>query len=310
MTRALISGGTGFIGANLARRLLREGHDVHLLMRPDSDPWRVTELYDRLTTHTVDSVERLKKNVRDIAADWVFNLAVYGAYPHQTDVDRMIDTNLRYATHLLESCLDIGFEAFVLAGSSSEYGLKDHAAHEDEVPEPNSAYAVTKLAATMYSRYAAQRTGANIKVLRLYSVFGPWEDFGRFLPRLITEALEGRLPPLANPENARDFVYVDDVCDAFIAATSAVGRGGVFNIGTGKQTTLREAVDIVRQLLPTREQPQWGTMPSRSWDSVSWKADPTLARETLGWSARVAFPDGLQKMISWFREYASQSESH
>jgi UDP-glucose 4-epimerase len=301
MTRALVTGGTGFVGANLIRHLLRNGHETHLLIRPQAQLWRIHDVADQLAIHSVARTEDVRSLLRTVAPNWIFNLAAHGAYPAQTNLHEMITTNISATFDLLNAALETGFEAFVQAGSSSEYGFKDHPPREHELPEPNSDYAVTKLAASTYCRYIAARHGANVKVLRLYSVYGPWEEPTRLIPRMIACGIEGRVPPLANAATARDFVYVEDVCDAFLAATAPVGAGEVYNIGTGKQVTLAEAVDVIRNIFAIALAPQWDTMASRPWDSCRWVADPSKAKDQLGWVARTPFREGVQRTIEWLR---------
>jgi len=302
VTRALVTGGTGFVGANLVRRLLQDGHEVHLLLRPDSQTWRIDEIIGRAHIHRLSDRRGVRGLLSNIAPQWVFHLAAHGAYPSQGDVDAMLETNVRFTIDLVEACVAAGCDAFVFAGSSSEYGFKDHAPAEDELPEPNSVYAVTKLCASMYCDYRARREAANIKVLRLYSVFGPWEEPSRLLPRLIVEGFEGRLPPLANPNTVRDFVYVDDVCEAFLAATTRSQGPRVFNVGSGMQTTLRDAVEVVREILRFGAPAEWGAFPERAWDTSSWVADVRRIREHLGWTPRTAFAAGVERTVNWFRQ--------
>jgi len=104
----------------------------------------------------------------------------------------------------------------LIAGSSSEYGVKDHAPAENEQLEPNSDYAVAKAAATLLASHLGRERGLPVATLRLYSVFGPFEEPDRFIPTLVVHALRGQLPPLVDPAIARDFVYLDDVVEAFL----------------------------------------------------------------------------------------------
>ena len=205
--RVLVTGASGFVGANLARRLLADGHDVHLVLRPSHQPWRVEELRDSVTVHSVDIDDREGLELAFAAArpEWIFHLAAHGAYPQQRDFDRMIVTNVHGTGHLLATAEQAGFDAFVHAGTSSEYGYKDHAPSEHELVEPNSPYAVSKAAATQFCRMTGQRTGLPIRTLRLYSAYGPYEEPTRLIPTLIVEGLQGRLPPLVNPDVARDY---------------------------------------------------------------------------------------------------------
>src|SRR5207248_10756728 len=119
-------------------------------------------------------------------------------------------TNILGTLHLLQAATEVGCQALVNTGSSSEYGLKDHAPDEEEVLAPNSYYAATKAAATWLCRLTARQQNASMPTLRLYSVYGPYEDGRRLLPNLVRRCLNGDWPPLVAPWVARDYVYVDD----------------------------------------------------------------------------------------------------
>ena len=306
MKRVLITGASGFVGSNIARRLLAEGHEVHALLRKERVAWRVADLERDLRVHSGELADEAAVGaaVSSARPDWIFHLAVHGAYPSQTDLKRMVMTNVVGTVNLLEACLPDGFEAFVSAGSSSEYGLKDHAPSEDEPPEPNSHYAVTKAAAALYCRYTGQARGLSVTTLRLYSVYGPYEDPTRLIPALAVAGLGRELPPLADPEVARDFVYIDDVVEAFLlAASRAHPPGAVYNVGTGVQTRLREVVDVVRRVMEIDAAPEWGSMPNRSWDTNVWVADPGRIRDELGWSPRHTFEDGFRAFVGWLMDH-------
>jgi len=318
MKRVILTGGTGFVGANLVRRLLRDGHEVHLLVRPDYQPWRIAPLRPDLRLHELHlhDAAAVARVVGQVRPDWVFHLAVHGAYSWQTDWEQMVRTNIQGTMSLVTACLSTGFAAFVNTGSSSEYGFKDHAPAENEPLEPNSYYAVTKAAATLFCRHTAQRHQVHLPTLRLYSVFGPYEDPGRLLPALITHGLKGALPPLADPNVARDFVYVEDVVDAYLLAATVTTPewGPIYNVGTGAQTTLRDVVEVARQVLRIAPEPVWNTMSNRNWDANVWVSDNRKIRAQLGWQRRSTFAEGFRLMVDWFRQgpppgYAGQSST-
>lgn len=306
MKRVLLTGATGFVGANLARRLLRDGHELHVLIREAHDPWRIEELRADLELRVVDLADpvSLASVVREIRPDWIFHLAAYGAYASQRDVDLAVGTNVAATIHLVDICSDLGFEAFVNTGSSSEYGFADHAPSEDGPIAPNSLYAVTKAAATLYCQHIARRDGRRIVTLRLYSAYGPWEEPTRLVPQLVLEGLEGRLPPLVSPHVARDFVFVDDICEAYLlaAAGPTPPPGSVYNVGTGRQTRLRDLVALVRRILPIAVEPSWGSMSDRAWDTTVWVADPRRIRDELGWRPVHDLETGLRRTIDWLAE--------
>lgn len=302
MKRAVVTGASGFVGANLVRRLLDDGHEVHVLLRTEFKSWRLEEIHDRTGIHHVDitSIDALESVMRSIRPDWIFHLAAHGAYPTQTDLDQMMRTNVLGTAALLSAALKVGFEAFLNTGSSSEYGLKDHAPAESEWLEPNSDYAVTKASATLLCSHVGRSTGAGIGTLRLYSVYGPWEEPSRLIPSLALRGLDGGLPQLAQPTTARDFIYVDDVLDAFVLAAEHVATdpGVVYNVGTGIQLTLAEVVGVASEQLGIDVQPTWGTMGNRSWDTNVWVSDSGRLR-SLGWSPKVPFERGFAEFVRW-----------
>lgn len=311
MKRALITGGTGFVGANLARRLLADGCDVHLLVRPEFQDWRIRSVQDdlRLWTVAVEDADGVGGAVAAIKPDAVFHLAAHGAYPHQTDRCAMFETNVLGTRNVVNAGLAAVVGSLVVAGSSSEYGRRSEAHRESDEPHPESDYARTKAAATAWCSWNARECGASITTLRLYSVYGPWEEPTRLIPRLLVEGRQGRRPPLADPATARDFVHVDDAVEAFLlaAAVSHPGVGAVYNVGTGQQTTLADAVRATDELFGTKSEPEWASMSDRSWDTSAWVADNRLIRDQLGWKPIVAFNEGLRKTLDW---YESESAVH
>jgi nucleoside-diphosphate-sugar epimerase len=305
MKRVAVTGAAGFVGANLTRRLLQDGHEVHLLIRPDHAMWRIDDIRSDVRMHTADlgDRQRVEDAILEVKPDWVFHLAAHGAYSWQTDLSEIVRTNILGTVNVAEASAKAGVETLVNTGSSSEYGYKDHAPSENEVVEPNSHYAVTKATATMFCRFTAQKCGIRMPTLRLYSVYGPYEEPRRLVPSLLVKGLQSRLPPLANPATARDYVYVADVIDAYVlaATTNISDLGAVFNVGTGIQTTLYDIVGLTRELLAVTDVPSWGSLPDRTWDTTIWRADPTRINTELGWSPRYDVRAGLAETIEWFR---------
>lgn len=305
----LITGATGFVGANLARRLLREGCQVHLLVRQEHSTWRLQGIAEQVRLHQVELDDRpaLDRLISQVRPEWIFHLAAYGAYSWQTELPQMIQTNITGTANLVEACARIGFAAFVNTGSSSEYGAKDHPPAEDEALEPNSHYACTKAAATLLCRYTARSRNLHLPTLRLYSVYGPYEDLGRLFPALIRKGLQGELPPLVSPDTMRDYVHVDDVCAAYLLAASRPGQapGAIYNVGTGAQTSMRQLVELARKALGIAVEPRWGSMPARIWDTSVWVADNRRIREALGWQPRTSLEEGFSRTAEWFRQHVS-----
>ena len=303
VSRTIVTGGAGFVAANLIRRLLRDGHEVIAAVRPQSDAWRLSELQDEIDCVELDvtDAEQVAGLVCRVKPETIFHLAAHGAYSWQLERRRIFDTNVGGTLNILEAAVDQGVGTVVMAGSSSEYGFKDHSPAETEALEPNSDYAAAKAAATLLGGHIDRSESVNVVTLRLYSAYGPWEEPGRLVPRLVSSALSGRLPPLVDPDIARDFVFVADVVEGFVqaAAQAAPVTGRVYNLGSGRQTTLREIVEIARRLFAVREEPVWNTMAQRTWDTKVWVADPTRIRIELGWEASTSLEQGLEATAKW-----------
>jgi dolichol-phosphate mannosyltransferase len=301
--RALVTGAGGFVGANLVRHLLELDHEPVALVRPDGDPWRLAQVSAQVRTEPLDlgDLGGLTDLVRRIRPDVIFHLAAYGAYSWQTDLDTMLNVNVRATRAILQVALEIDARV-VYAGSSSEYGRKAEPSRESDRLEPNSDYAITKAAATHLCRLAADSYGLAAVTLRLYSIYGPWEEPGRLMPTLVARALRGEYPQLASPDTARDYVWIDDACEAFVEAAVARELPAVTNVASGKQTTLRELTEIVADQFQISETPVWGGMPDRAWDTACWIGDPSVAQSTLGWRARTTVSEGLRRLAGWIQE--------
>jgi nucleoside-diphosphate-sugar epimerase len=301
--RALVTGAAGFVGANLVRRLLADGHEVHGLVRSRSDRWRLAGVAADVAIGEADlrDADAVAAAFADARPEVVFHLGTRGAYSWQADAREILETNVLGTANVLDACVRAETLALVNTGSSSEYGFKDHAPAESEPLQPTSVYGVAKAAATLLCSSLGRDRGLRVTTLRLYSVYGPWEEPGRFVPALAEAALRGTLPVLASPGVARDFVWVGDVVDAYLLAASARGEGEVYNVGSGRQTTLAEAVDAARRVLGVTVEPSWGSMDDRSWDTDVWVADVSKIERGLGWRASVAFDEGLARTADWLR---------
>lgn len=300
----LVTGGSGFVGANLVRRLLDLGAQVHVVLRDPGRAWRLADVLERLTVHEASLVdgEGIARAVEAARPGVVYHLAAYGAYEHQADPTLILQTNILGTRQLIAACQRTGVGLLVSTGSSSEYGFKSAPMRESDVLEPNSFYAVAKAAQTHLCRLASARGELATVTLRLFSIYGPWEEPTRLMPTILRRARAGEPLEMTSPETARDFVYVDDVVRLMLDVPRLREQsGGVFNAGSGIQTRLKEVVEIVLDVTGRRLAVGWGEFKARQWDTNCWVADPNLARERLGWEARTTVRAGLEQMAEWMQ---------
>ena len=285
----------------MVRRLVAEGGEVHALVHPESASWRLADLegaaLQRVDIRDLAGVTALLGRVQP---EVVFHCAAHGAYAFERGVPDIVSTNVMGMANLLQAMATTGCKLVVNAGSSSEYGDVDHAPVEDEAPRPNSIYSCSKGAATWLGALAQEALGVRVVTLRLYSVYGPYEDPRRLMPTLCACALRGELPALADPWVVRDFVYVDDVIDAFLLAAMVDGPR-IYNVGSGVETSLRGLAELVRDVFHITQAPVFGSYPNRAWDVRCWRADPAAIAADLGWASRVDLRDGLGRFAEWMR---------
>lgn len=303
--KIFLTGGTGFIGANLTRRLVADGHEVHLLVRPEANFWRVADLRDQLSVHTVDLADAaaVRGLMESIRPSHVAHLATYGAYPAQTDVAQMVRTNVLGALALLGAARAVGVEMFVNTGSSSEYGIKQQPMREDDSLQPTSAYGATKAAATRHCQLAGQ-AGFPVVTLRPFSVYGSYEATTRLFPTALAHVLRGKEVALADPRVARDFTDIADVVEGYLAALQANHlRGEVINLASGRQTTLADFAAALLKVTDGRATVRWDTTAGRANDATTWVGDARRAKELLGWSAKTSLEDGLRNFRDWMNDH-------
>ncbi|MDH7598824.1 MAG: SDR family oxidoreductase [Sedimentisphaerales bacterium] len=308
MQRFLVTGGAGFIGSNITRRLVEDGHFVRVV--------------DNLSTGkkanlagVLDKIEFIEADMGDpdVARDVMQGIDIVlhqGALP---SVPRSIEDPAATHRHcvdatftLLMAARQAGIKRFVYAASSSAYG--DSATLpkvESMPPNPLSPYAVGKLAGEYYCAVFSQVYGLQTISLRYFNVFGPNQDptsqYAAAIPAFVTAILKGQRPTVyGDGEQTRDFTYIDDVVHANILAAQAPKTSGeVVNIACGQAISINRIISLINQILGTDIRPIYA--PPRPGDVRHSLADISRARELLGYKPIVMFEQGLRQAIEWYR---------
>jgi dolichol-phosphate mannosyltransferase len=305
-----VVGASGFIGAKLFFSLSRLRSDVFAVSPAPEASWRLLHSpYKNQIALDITRRSDVAAAVQKHRPRTVFNLAAYGAYERQSDPRRIHEVNYVGTLNLVLALLENGCDAFVQAGTSSEYGLNCAAPTEDGALEPNSDYAVAKASASYLLGYYGRFKSFPCTHLRLYSVYGPWEERDRLIPTLVRLGLEGKYPPFVNPDTSRDFLFVDDCTRAFVraAVTSChLHPGRAYNIGTGQKTSMRQIAQQAQTLFGISAEPTFGSMPSRKWDLSNWYGDASRAKQELDWAPRHSLTAGLELTVAWEKIAAPQ----
>ncbi|HDS46161.1 MAG TPA: SDR family oxidoreductase [Methanomicrobia archaeon] len=306
--KTVVTGGAGFIGANLVAALLQDGHEVHIIDNLSTGKREnLVELVSQpdctFIDGTVTNLDLLRAVFRDI--DCVFHQAAIPSVQRSVEDPRATnEANVNGTLAVLIAARDCGVKKVVYASSSSIYGDTPTLPKTEEmIPNPKSPYAVTKLTGEYYCRVFSEVYGLKTVSLRYFNVYGPKQDpssdYAAVIPRFITRALEQR-PPIIYGDGAqtRDFTFVRDVAHANIQSMKQEVEG-VFNIACGERISVNKLARIIMELVGVDlgiiyDEPRSGDIK----DSL---ADISRARKELVYNPEYSLTAGLEETIRWFR---------
>ncbi len=314
MMRTLVTGGAGFIGSHVVRRLLAMGREVRVLDNLS------TGHLENLSSIS-DEIDFVHGDIRDIDVvhgamrdrDAVIHLAALPSVPRSiADPITSHEANATGTLNILLAARDVGAARVVLASSSSIYGANPELPKRESLtPLPISPYAVSKLAAESYARSFFDVYGLETIALRYFNVFGPRQDpdseYAAVIPKFIAALRNGDSPVIfGDGEQSRDFTYVENVVDANIAALESEGVGGrVYNIACGRRITLNALAESLREELGASVDVVHG--PPRPGDVRHSVADVTLAERELGYEPTVSLAEGLRRTVSYYAAEESKT---
>ncbi|MBU0640640.1 MAG: SDR family oxidoreductase [Planctomycetes bacterium] len=309
MSQCLVTGGVGFIGSHIVRRLLADGHRVRIL--------------DDLSTGRRENIAEIESDVELVigsicdaelvqrctaGVEWLFHLAARASVPRSIEQPRDThNVNITGTFNLLLGARDAGTRRFVYSASSAAYGdAPTLPKHESQTPAPLSPYAVSKLAAEHYCASFAEVYGLETISLRYFNVFGPRQDpnsaYAAVIPAFVSHMLRGQAPIVfGDGEHSRDFCYIDNVIDANLRAAQCEKlHGEVVNIACGERTTLNEIIARINQLLGTNIAAEYRA--PRVGDVRHSLADIAAAHKLIGYTPSVMFNEGLERSLAYYKE--------
>ncbi len=302
--KVVITGGTGFVGANLVRKLVGLGYSPTLLIRKKSNLWRLKDIVSKVNLVKTDllNYSLLKKDMSKIKPDYIYHLAVYGANQStQRDTQELVRFNILGTLNLLSVCCDYGFKYFINTGSSSEYGIKNQPMKEDDLLQPSNFYGVTKSSVTHMASIFSKTHHLPLVTLRIFSPYGYFEDKMRFMATIMINAVKNKDIQLSNPNYVRDFIFIDDLLNAYIYFLNGKNYyGEIFNIGSGEQTKIGEVVKLVESISKKKLKVKWSIHKSNQVEPKIWQADIHKAKSEFNWQPTINLVDGLKLTYNWF----------
>lgn len=307
-SRALVLGGTGFIGRWVARQLSQTQATLLVAVRDRAlferiaGPWGITA--ESLTFTALDDAS-VARVVREAEPDIVFNLTGYGVDRDETQPDEMWQINQQLVRQAALAVSRLSPDTawsqgrrFVHVGSALEYGLLEGVATEDGDAEPHTPYGRSKLAGTLAVREVASATGLRAVTARAFTVFGPGEHPGRLLPAIRRAAATGTTVHLSAGTQSRDFCYVEDVAEGLLrlGISTATTPGEVVNLGTGRMISVREFADTAASVLNLPgERMVFGAEPVRADEMRISGVDVRRLESLTGWKPTSALDVSLRR---------------
>ncbi len=310
MAKYLITGGAGFIGSNIAERLIKAGQEVAIL--------------DDFSSGKMENITSFKKNINlytgDIRNSNTVHNALNGvdfvlhhaAIPSvQLSVEQPVlihDVNVNGTLNVLECCRNAKIKRFVLASSCSVYGDSAIPPLKETLPaNPLSPYALSKLIGEYYCKIYKELYGLNTVALRYFNVYGPRQDsqsdYGAVIPKFITALLKNETPVIyGSGKQTRDFVFVEDVFNANMKACNAEDKicGQIYNIARGTEVSINDLLDAVKQATGSSIETRY--MKKRDGEVDRSCSDINKTSELLDFKAKFGLDEGIQKTVNWFRK--------
>ena len=303
-TKAVVTGGAGFIGSHLAASLLAKGWEVAIVDDLATGRKENLAVAPDAAFHELDINETDALATVFAGAQYVFHVAAIPAVPRSIeDPQGTNHANIDGTLSVLVAAKKAGVQRVVFSSSSSVYGDSPVLPKQEDMPtSPISPYATQKLAGEQYMRHFSALLGLETVVIRYFNVFGPRQDpkstYAAVIPLFITLIRDGK-PPLINGDGTttRDFTYVDNVVHGnILAATTPAAAGKLFNIACGAAYSLNDLVAVINRKLGTDIKPEYGAF--RAGDVKDSLADITRAKEILGYEPLVTFEEGIERTIA------------
>lgn len=303
----LVTGGLGFIGAQIVSRLIESGYHVIIIDNCSNSDKNVLKKFvsDKYTYFDLDicSKEDLINTLKKYKADAIIHLAAVHFIPFcNNNPKETIKINYGGTKNILKLGKKLDIKKFIFASSAAVYKISYKPYSEKDVVKPIDIYGKSKLKAESYIQESYKHNGIPFTILRLFNVYGNGDLTSHFIPALLSQVKSSKSVKVGNLDTIRDYIHVNDVVNMFISVInkSILSRNQIFNVGTGKGTTGKEVISIIRHNI-SRKADKFKVVIdehlTRKNDRQSLVSNNTKASTLLGWNPKIKLVDGLNSMI-------------
>ncbi len=300
--KVFVTGGAGFVGSQVVRRFLSGGSEIAVLVHDRYSTARLDDIRSRIRLINGDlrDLSSFLGELADFQPDTIVHLAWWGVLnKHRNDLAQL--QNIKISTDLIVEAGKLGVRNWIGLGSHAEYGPHPVAISEVTPSNPTTLYGAAKLAAFHLSDCLCRQFGIRFVWMRLFSSYGPGDHESWLIPYLTLSLLRGERPALTAGEQLWDYIHVVDAADAIYSAACG-NLKGVFNVGSGQTRTIREIVEMIRDLVKPGLPLGFGKTPYRPDQVMHLEADIARLSGATGWKPRIQLSEGLAETVKWYRE--------
>lgn len=309
MANILITGGNGFLGANLAHKLSKSKNNVILFVRSDSDLWRLNGLGTKISLEKVDILKKAELNykINKIKPDIVYHCTTYGVQNFQKNFNKMINTNVIGTYNVLESLMKYNnVEKIINVGTTFEYGVTNNPFKENDSSLPTTLYGISKKTQTNIAHHYAKNYDLPLITFRISSAYGKYDARGKLMADMMCSLITKTKMKLAEKNTIRDFIYIDDVIEALVLGSRKnVPYGEIFNIGTGVGYTVYEIFNEVQKIAKCKIDVSWNNKNRiRDFDKIKSNnlANIDKIKNMLKWEPKNSLKSGLSRTFKWYNK--------
>lgn len=303
--KILITGVTGFIGANVAIHLAKDYNEIYGLSRNGEYNWRLEDERDKikLVKSDISSYERTYSAIENIKPDGIIHCSQYGAYPKEKSNRAMFETNNTGLFNILDICTKFNVNWLINCGTSFEYDGSEESIKETSISNPHSYYGIFKATETRMLDLYSKMIGTKLMTLRIFQAYGPFEEKGRLVPYLLYNLINNLDVHLNNPYLERDFTYIEDIKMAFsnsIKAMDNLERHEVINVGSGAYTSILDFANAGKNVINSSSRIILDNHQTKPEDQITRIfADITKAKMILKWNPKFQVSEGIRDFAIW-----------